>query len=315
MKLVRQRIESDRKTHARGPKTARIFRRFKTQLLLIVGCLGFVIWSGSQREAADATKPLRLVDPQQTSVLDRPSFRIGTFNIHSGKGQDGLTDLDRVAKWLTNFDFVALNEVRGATDYRQTQAAVLGKKLNMAALFAATERRWWHGHVGNGLLTKAQLTSWQVIPLVSTDNHKFRNAILTSIRHEDATVRILLTHLDTRRDRAAQLQAVIQLFLALDEPAILMGDLNTTAADPLLHSLLRTPGVTDALQAGISKSLPESRIDWIITRGLRCLDAGYENTDASDHPVVWTQLQFDSPLSSQSSTVPVTESIEKSKHD
>ena len=308
------RVGITRKIESTGALPAGMTRS-RQMLALIVGAFGITVWWGSQREAADATKPIGLVDPQNVTVLDESTIRVGSFNIHCAKGDDGQVDLGRVAKCLANLDFVSLNEVRGAANYRKTQAAILGRKLGMASMFAPTERRWWHGHFGNGLLTRAELTGWQVIPLVGTRDHKFRNAILTSIKHKDTDVRILLTHLDTQDDRRIQLQSVIHLFLALREPAILMGDFNTTANDPLLQGLLQTPGVTDAVQAGIKHPLPGNRIDWIITRGLRCVDAGYEETDASDHPVVWAELGIDPTHKIPSRNVPMTASKREAKHD
>ena len=83
---------------------------------------------------------------------------------------------------------------------------------------------------------------------------------------------------------------MISLYLALSEPAILLGDLNSDAGDPQIRRLLATPGVTDAV-GKILGPRDQPRIDWIITRGLRCVDAGIRDSGASDHQAVWAELE------------------------
>ena len=100
---------------------------------------------------------------------------------------------------------------------------------------------------------------------------EIRNVVLVGLPWQGRTVHLLLTHL-TRRDdaqRQAQLRAVIDLFLSLAEPAVLLGDLNTEADDPQLARLLAAPGVEDAVGEHLRRSRPGDdpprRIDWIIS--------------------------------------------------
>src|SRR5688572_7316293 len=86
-------------------------------------------------------------------VANRPTLRVGTFNIHSGRDAAGKFDLARTAACLERFDLVALNEVRGAYVWQAgDQAELLGRRLDMPWLFAPTTRRWWRDDFGNGLL-------------------------------------------------------------------------------------------------------------------------------------------------------------------
>jgi hypothetical protein len=87
------------------------------------------------------------------------------------------------------------------------------------------------------------------------------------------------------------LRTVIDLFLALRPPAMLLGDLNTTRDDPLLRDLLATPSVADALANSPAGS---GRIDWIITHGLKTVASGMSPAGASDHPQFWADLQLNS---------------------
>jgi endonuclease/exonuclease/phosphatase family metal-dependent hydrolase len=223
------------------------------------------------------------------------TLRVGTFNIHGGKGADGRRDLDRVAECLRGLDFVALNEVHGP-QLGQTldQAAELGQKLGLAWLFAPNVRTWYRFDSGNGLLSALPVEFWQRIPLVRGRERGYRNVVLVGLKHRDRTIHVLLTHLTGGEDRGRQeqLRTVITLFLSLAPPAILMGDLNTDAADPQVRQLLATTGVIDPVGVILGTATPP-RIDWIIARGLRPVDAGVREEGASDHPMFWAELRLE----------------------
>ena len=105
------------------------------------------------------------------------------------------------------------------------------------------------------------------------------------------SVRILSVHLDRRRDRRRQLTAVTRLFLSLESPAVLMGDLNTTRSDEILQRTLQHPDVVDVL-ADTKFADDSRRIDWMLVRGLRCLDAELVDNRSSDHPVIRAELAW-----------------------
>jgi len=234
-----------------------------------------------------------------TSASGRHTVRLGAFNIHGGTGIDGHRDLDRVAECLRDLDFVALNEVHGWSALSGSdQAELLGRRLGMQWLFASANQQWYYRESGNGLLTRLPVAYWERIPLPKQFDRSYRNMVLVALRcrpakHDPAVIRLLLTHINRRYDaeRQAQLRAVIAQYLALAEPAVLLGDLNSDAADPQIRQLLGTPGVCDAVgeKAGTKAS---GRIDWIIARGLRCVDAGIRDHGASDHPLVWAELEL-----------------------
>lgn len=226
----------------------------------------------------------------------RTTLRIGTFNIHGGKGRDGRRDLKRVADCIAadRLDFVALNEVRGPRAWQtDDQAAWLGRRLGMAWLFAPAVRVWYHQEAGNGLLSTLPARFWQRIPLSRRHDRSHRNAVLVGLRHQGRTVHVLLTHVNRRHpaERRAQLRAVIALFLALAEPAVLAGDLNSDADDPQIRRLLEMPGVDDPVGEILGPAAPR-RIDWILTRGFRCIGAGIRDKGASDHPMIWAEIEL-----------------------
>jgi endonuclease/exonuclease/phosphatase family metal-dependent hydrolase len=234
-----------------------------------------------------------------TSARGRHTVRLGAFNIHGGTGIDGHRDLDRVAECLRDLDFVALNEVHGWSALSGSdQAELLGRRLGMQWLFASANQQWYYREFGNGLLTRLPVASWERIPLPKQFDRSYRNMVLVALqcrpaKHDPAVIRLLLTHINRRYDaeRQAQLRVVIAQYLALAEPAVLLGDLNSDAADPQIRQLLGTPGVCDAVGEKVGTKAPE-RIDWIIARGLRCVDAGIRDHGASDHPLVWAELEL-----------------------
>jgi endonuclease/exonuclease/phosphatase family metal-dependent hydrolase len=230
-----------------------------------------------------------------TPLAESKRFRLATFNIHGAKGTDRIVDLSRTAACLKGAQFVGLNEVHGPWLWQQdSQAAALAVLLDMPSLFAPTERRWGHYEFGNGALTTLPVRSWQRIPLSRNEAKSFRNVIRVTAMIGDAPLHILVTHLDRSRDseRVHQLQAVCEMFLSLAAPAVLMGDLNTTRDDPTLEKLLATPGVVDALDR-LPIEAPDRRIDWILVRGLKCLDRGSIDTAASDHPCYWVDCELE----------------------
>lgn len=241
------------------------------------------------------------------------SFRVANFNIHQARGQDGITNLDRIAECVSGFDLVGLNEVNGGAFWSlPSQAHQLGDRQQMNWLFAPTEWCWLGEHFGSGALSRMPVQSWQRIPFPKLNGNGHRNYLLIKIplfKGEETTIpfenkdgsgeesnehlTVIVTHLDRRGDRIPQLAEVIELFLELPEPAILMGDLNTTSRDPGIQKLFESPDVVDCITQYADSSI-RNRIDWIFARGLNCLEAGIESTTASDHPLVWAELRLES---------------------
>ena len=235
-----------------------------------------------------ASEPAPPAEPPRRSRL-----RVATYNIHGCRGADNRRDPDRVAENLRGLDLVALNEVHGPWAWQSLdQASLLGQRLGMAWLFAPAERTWYHRPTGNGLLSALPVSSWRRIPLSRQSGRGYRNAVLVDLDHAGRTVRVLATHVarSDEQERERQLRTVIELFLSQDGPALLLGDLNSDADDPQIRALLATAGVSDPVAEILGAKAPR-RIDWIITRGLRAVDAGLRDNGASDHPLLWAELE------------------------
>jgi len=271
-------------------------RQQRTVVLLTLVCIAVTLAEGSRRRPADPTRPIVLRGEMPFAPQQTPPLRVATFNIHSGRGTDRRLDLQRTAA-VFPFppDLVGLNEVRGTFHRRlgPDQAQELGTRLGMKSAFIPTEVRWWHDHFGNALLTRHPVTSLQRIPLAGTRDKAFRTALLARVPWQDSTIQVLAVHVDSQDDRARQLDAVVALFLGLEPPAILMGDLNSNRDDPVLQRLVARPDVVETLDKSVRDGRGRQPIDWILARGLHCRTAKLVDTDASDHPAV--VAEFDVP--------------------
>lgn len=261
--------------------------------MCLVALVSLVAVWGNDRTATPPAQGTTLLGRIPASETEQTTIRVATFNIHGGKGPDDRRDLGRVAETLESFDLIALQEVHGpsfpgATD----QAALLASELNMAWLFAPTERRWWSDSFGNALLSKLPIERWKRIPLQGTQGKAFRNAVVTQVRLGQTTLSVLATHVDRRDDRQAQLAEVIAMFRDLPSPCILMGDMNTDRRDPQWGELLQDAQVVDVVHTGNPSADDPARIDWIVSRGAEVVAAGSVNNGASDHPCYWAELRL-----------------------
>lgn len=205
-----------------------------------------------------------------------------------------MRDLGRIADLVKNFDIVGLNEVHGARlASADNQAASLGKTLDQPWLFAPTERCWWRDDFGNGVISSLPVNHWYRLPLPATQGAGFRNVVWLTIPWRDHNVNLLVTHLDRQHDREIQLRTVFAMFQSLAKPAILLGDFNTPATDPVLSEFLARSDVIDAVGSLECSVAGRGRIDWILARGLKRIDSGCVPTESSDHPLVWTELCLD----------------------
>lgn len=282
--------------------------KIRRAVLLVALGLSVVCFFGQQRRpigpsagsldvrtvvaAVDSSKPARLM--------------IGTYNIHMGKGTDGRTDLSRIAGVIGGLDFVGLNEVLGpGLTEKKDQAATLAEELKMTSLYTPTEERWWHAKFGNGLLTKLDVRSWQVVPLERRYGKSYRNFVHVRAKAANGVpLNIVVTHIDRSddRERHAQLTTVAEYFKSLEKPAIWLGDLNTDANEPVMVKLLQGSDITDAVGKAKGFNAPR-HIDWILTRGVEVKNAGLSPVGPSDHAHIWAELEVPALLGA-SATLP-----------
>jgi endonuclease/exonuclease/phosphatase family metal-dependent hydrolase len=231
--------------------------------------------------------------PKDSQPARKSRFRIATYNIRRGKGTDGIRDLNRTAQVLREADLIGLNEIAGPPLWGQAdQAEQLGQALKIGWLFAPNQYRWHRYHFGNGLLSRLDVSRWSSEPLVydQATTRSFRNRLRAEILVGPQPITFIVTHLDRGQIRPVQLQSVLSDFVT-HTPAVLVGDFNTTAADPVLVAFFADSNNVDALGQALGTADDRNRIDWIITRGLNVLSGGMEPAGVSDHPCYWVDVE------------------------
>src|SRR5713226_1072206 len=270
----------------------RDMKRRRALILLIFFLLaGSVAGLGSvRRPYGEVVGQSPVLPPTSVAEGRAVKFRIAAFNIHSGRGVEGKLDLSRTGAEITGVDLAGLNEVRGPWPLGGgDQAAQLGGQLGMAAVFGPSERRWFVTSFGNGLLSRFPVLAWRSRPMRAGRQGTYRAVILARVKIGQQAIEIIVAHPERGELRDAQLRELRDLFGSATGPAILMGDLNAEGSHPELQQIGNLPGVVNALLSGPGAS--SKLIDHIYVKGLRVRGAGATSTQASDHPIVWADLE------------------------
>jgi endonuclease/exonuclease/phosphatase family metal-dependent hydrolase len=267
-----------------GPSRGRRFTPLRVTLFLILVAALFV-WQGSQKIPLGAAAGTALNGPAPTSRPGGDSLRVATFNID---GEDG----DATADTMRGFDLIGMQEVHGGCPvFGSNGAEVLGAKLNLQWLFAPVEQQWWRDAFGDGILTSLPVEHWQRFPLNNEGADSNRELLILRLKFNGKPLNVLNTHLDRGDDRENELTTAASLFQSMQAPAILLGDFNSQSDDPQIQALRSIPGVIDPIGDKVAASNNESW-DRIFARGMTCVDCGFIDKGASDHPLAWAQLKL-----------------------
>lgn len=223
------------------------------------------------------------VAPRAPSGLD-DAVRVGTFNIRRARGRDDIAESWRTAVCMAGLDLLALQEVDGGTplDTGVDQARLFGRWLGLHSLYAPAERQFWHDHFGNALLSAAPVHQWVNIALPRTDGPSYRSLLIARMELLGRPVTVMVTHVDRRGDRPAQLAAVLDQFRRAPAPVLLLGDLNTSALAPEMAGIVTDPDIV-AVNNGV---------DWVIARGFTAGPATLCDVGGSDHARLAVDLAF-----------------------
>jgi len=263
-------------------------------MLLLLSLL-LHIWIAGQTHPVAPAIGDRIHPPTRWGDSRVTRFRVATYNIHRGKGLDGVRNLQRTATVLKDADIIGINEAAGPSALGDpNQVAQLADILDMGWLFAANQYRWYRRYFGNGLLSRFEVTRWFNEPLIYSEasGRGLRNMITAQIPLGGKTITVMVTHLDRSPIRDQQLRYVIREFNQYRR-AILMGDLNTSGDNPQLQGLIKDHNAIDAIDAALGDEQPKAKGDWIITRGFRVLDGGMIPAGVSDHPYFWVDLKIE----------------------
>ncbi len=152
-------------------------------LVLTLGLAGAAWWDGSQRRPLGPAAGTSLAGlPRGVAAGDR-ELTVLQYNIHRGAPAEGPENLAATAACLRDAELAGLNEVDGADwlDGEPDQAQALGERLGLAWLYVPSERRWWHAHFGNGLLSALPAESWHRVPLPQRESRSFRSRLETTL--------------------------------------------------------------------------------------------------------------------------------------
>jgi endonuclease/exonuclease/phosphatase family metal-dependent hydrolase len=173
-----------------------------------------------------------------TVAQEDPRFVCASWNVHRGKGNDGVTAPDRIRRVLAAdvcagpLDALILQEAdadgppyRGFLDLAQIEA-----DTGLRHVQAAPSARWGaesHGFLGVIVFAHP---SWQVQDVVLLDlpGHCHRGAVIVDLAREGVALRLVGTHLSLSQAlRVVQMRTLGQhLFRRAPRQTVLCGDLN-----------------------------------------------------------------------------------------
>ena len=258
-------------------------------LLFLLLAAGIVAISGSFAQPTPTAVGGPVSLSGVTPATSKSTFRVAIFNMHSGIGPDDRLNLDRTAETVRGIDFCALNEVRGRFGSNADQAHDLAAATDRACVFLPTERRFWHDDFGNALLTRLPVEHWSRLPLPADGSAGgYRNFTLVRINVGGRPVNAVISHINPLAIQPAQIQTLSEVFRSLQEPALLLADLNADFKQPDVKALIESPGVHDCLGETVGRK--SGRVDWIFSRGLKTVDGQKIDVGASDHALFWVEL-------------------------
>ncbi len=225
-------------------------------------------------------------------------IKVATYNIQTGKSNEGKRNLSASAKVLKGVDIAGVQEVYAPSlmnllGLGLQQTEVLARHGRFSWLFCATRRRWLREHRGNAILSKLKVHNWRIEMLPDQSGKSYRNMTIAEVEWQNQRFHFINTHLHTRGGRAEQLNVVLQEFAKYPR-AILLGDFNSQRTMPELDNVLRDIDITDAiLAAGLDTENPE-RIDWVLTKGFVVEGGSMLEKGVSDHPFYEVTLSYKS---------------------
>jgi endonuclease/exonuclease/phosphatase family metal-dependent hydrolase len=157
-------------------------------------------------------------------------MRIVTYNIHKGRGVDGLTSIKRIADVLEELDadIIALQEVFSVCDSHQGQVESIASRLGLQSVFGCTRRHAGRPY-GNAILTK-----WPIVAAhdmdISWSHREKRGCIRADLKTPRGTLHVFNIHMGTsyfeRRHQVRHLLSSRQIHEDLSGPRVLVGDFN-----------------------------------------------------------------------------------------
>lgn len=205
------------------------------------------------------------------AAVAETTLRVLSYNIHHGRGTDGVVDLERIAGVIRGCaaDVVMLQEVDDRTERTGgiDQTADLGRLTGLRAEFGR-QIDYQGGRYGQAILCRTPLEEPRVHVLPGDPDRETRIAFSVRTVVAGRSLVLVGTHLH-HRDPAARLEQARALE-ALDfgaGPAILGGDLNAMPeSEPLAALLASWRSTTAEPRPTFPAGQPTRQIDFILYR-------------------------------------------------
>lgn len=220
------------------------------------------------------------------------TLRVLSYNIHHGRGTDGVVDLGRIAGVVraAAADVALLQEVddRTARTERVDQTAELARLTGLHAEFGR-QIDYQGGRYGQAILSRTPLVDPVVHVLPGDPDRETRIAFSARTHVAGQAVVLVGTHLH-HLDPAARLdqaRAIVRLDFGTG-PAVLGGDVNAVPESEPLRALLEswTPTSADPLPT-FPAGAPVRQIDYVLHRPAGMLEVVecrvLDEPVASDH--------------------------------
>jgi endonuclease/exonuclease/phosphatase family metal-dependent hydrolase len=159
--------------------------------------------------------------------------RIATYNIHHGRGVDGIIDLPGLAEVMeqTGADIIGLQEVDQFTQRCNgvDQTAELAQRLGFNGQFAA-HFPYQGGYYGVAVITRFPIIAAKQYSLPTAPGCEARTLMQTTLDIHGVPVDFYNTHLEVRQQiiRELQCNTVADVLELGTLPTILTGDMNAT---------------------------------------------------------------------------------------
>ena len=238
--------------------------------------------------------------PSLLSSEQSPLLKVATFNIQTGKTNDGVRNIHGAAELIQDQHLIGIQEIYapgwinklGLTNFSQSQLNALIAGTAFGGLFSATRRRWFREQRGNAILSRLPISKWQIIALPDCSGKSFRNMTVIEFEWQNTPITFINTHLHTGKGREEQLDKVLAEF-AKHPIAILVGDFNSRRDTQALTDALLDQQIDDAItSAQIDTHDPVQRIDWILTKGFTAQSGKAIGKGISDHPYYEVSLNL-----------------------
>lgn len=223
-------------------------------------------------------------------------FTVLTYNIHTGKGIDGIRDLNRIGLVLeqSQTDLIGLQEVDGNADRscNVDQSAYLANHLKIEYHYApALTTPFLYG---NAILSKFPILAKENLIMKKTETAEDRSVAVTKVRIANQSITFIATHLSLAdKERLEQVKFIADYVRSVDTPVVVVGDWNSEPGSPAYKTITRQlvdaaafMGLTAPTFRGfpLQKSDPGLCIDYVfVSEDIKVHSVEVIDTPASDH--------------------------------